>query len=71
MINKVKAFLKRVKYTFSKNYCYDQMERDGIAAFGMCEGLVGGDKFSNYLQYSCIDCPYFVDTILKGGKKDE
>ena len=24
---------------------------------GKCYGLVGGDKSTNYLQYSCIGCP--------------
>lgn len=24
---------------------------------GKCYGLVGGDKLTNYLQYSCTGCP--------------
>ena len=36
------------------------MEDQGIAVFGMCKGLAGGDFNSGYLQYKCIDCPYLV-----------
>ncbi len=25
-----------------------------------CDGVIGGDKYTNYLHYSCISCPYFT-----------
>lgn len=40
--------------------CYSKMETQGIAVFGMCGGVVGGDKGTEYLDYKCIDCPYYV-----------
>lgn len=24
-----------------------------------CYGINGGDKYTNYLHYACIECPYF------------
>lgn len=59
LISKIKDLWSRLKYQWSKNACYNEMEKQGIAIFGMCSGLAGGDKFTDYLQYSCIDCPYF------------
>lgn len=40
--------------------CYNQMESEGRASFGICGGVAGGDKSTEYLSYSCIDCPYYV-----------
>lgn len=25
---------------------------------GTCDGAVGGDRFTDYLSYSCVDCAY-------------
>lgn len=68
MISKIKAFWKRITYFMSKEYCCDQMEKEGIAVFGMCPGMIGGDKQTNYLSYSCIDCPHFVVTTEERSK---
>ncbi len=70
MLKRLKAIIAKVKYYFSHAHCYNQMEDAGIATFGMCKGLSGGDKYSGYLQYQCIDCPYFVD-IKKDKEKIE
>ena len=61
MKDKIKAFIAKVKYWWSKESCYDEMERRGIAAMGCCSGVVGGDQYSGYLSYTCIDCPHFVN----------
>lgn len=63
-MSKLIKWLKRQKDKL-KNYslyshCYNQMEDEGIAVFGCCCGLSGGDKASGYLQYGCISCPYLV-----------
>lgn len=54
-----------VKEFFSKNQCYKQREKEGTAIFGMCGGLVGGDKATDYLQYSCVDCKYYNFNLPK------
>ena len=38
------------------------MEQSGVAVFGMCSGVVGGDSNSEYLSYQCMDCPYLTLT---------
>ena len=43
--------------------CYSKMESAGYACFGSCGGKIGGDINTHYLDYDCIDCPYFVSTI--------
>lgn len=68
MIKRLKALVAKIKHYFSYSNCYNQMEDQGIATFGMCSGLSGGDKNSGYLQYQCIGCPYFVDVKKGGGK---
>lgn len=60
MLEKIRKWIYRMKYNWSKQSCYDSMERQGIAVFGMCCGIVGGDRGTGYLAYSCVDCPYFV-----------
>lgn len=66
MIYKIKLLLRKIKYYFSREYCYDCMEREGNAAFGMCCGMAGGDSQSGYLSYSCMDCPHFTLTDGSG-----
>ncbi len=63
-----KAIITKIKKWFSYNHCYNQMEDRGIAVFGMCSGLSGGDNNSGYLQYKCIDCPCFVPVEKEGGE---
>ena len=58
--DRLKKLIKRIKYSFSRESCYKEMEKQRIAVFGMCGGLVGGDRYTNYLQYDCVDCPYYV-----------
>lgn len=43
------------------------MESRGHAVFGMCSGQMGGDYETEYLSYSCMDCPYFDISIYKKG----
>lgn len=51
--------------------CYAEMESRGVSVFGSCYGQMGGGYETNYLSYSCIDCPYFVETIDGKGRKDD
>lgn len=59
LINKIRKFFRKIKYSFSKDACYDLMLEQGIAKDSICNGINGGDKYTNYLHYDCIDCPYF------------
>lgn len=34
------------------------LEYSGHAAMGLCSGLVGGTKNTEYLSESCIECPH-------------
>ena len=65
MFERTKELIEKIKYRMSKEACYDEMEGRGIAVFGICNGVTGGDRFTDYLNYSCVDCPYF-----KGLKKE-
>lgn len=40
--------------------CYNDMEDRGIAIFGSCGGVVGGDSNTEYLSEMCVSCPYYV-----------
>ncbi len=57
-MNFLMTCVKRVKYFFSKERCYTEREKEGVAIFNCCCGVVGGDKETGYLQYGCIDCKY-------------
>lgn len=54
-------FIKRIKYVLSRDACYEDMRKRGYAFFQCCGGRVGGDKYTEYLSYDCVDCPYYVD----------
>ena len=64
----IRKFIKWLKYYFSHQWCYDQMEERGIAIFGCCNGVAGGSKATNYLSESCMDCPYF--TLVDGERRE-
>lgn len=65
MLDKIKLLIEKIEYYFSHKFCYDDMERQGRAVFGMCDGLMGGDINSRYLSYHCMDCPYLILTEKK------
>ncbi len=54
-----KLFAK-IKYFFSKEYCYDNECKRGNAKNGKCGGVVGGTSYTGYLSESCVSCPYFT-----------
>ena len=56
----LKVILSKIKYFLSKESCYTEMERRGIASMGCCCGVVGGTSSTNYLSESCCDCKYFT-----------
>lgn len=58
MKRKLIDFFDRIKYRLSKDCCYDEMEKRGSAHSKRCNGLMGGDRYTNYLSYGCVDCPY-------------
>lgn len=72
MIKKTTEWLKG-KSIFSKKSCYERGEKIGYASMGCCGGLAGGDKTTLYLQYGCIDCPYFCESysVCVGRSRDK
>lgn len=44
--------------SYNHDKCYSEMVKRGVAANGVCGGLVGGTKNTGYLQEMCIDCPF-------------
>lgn len=40
-------------------WCYNHyVDESYLNDDGTCGGMVGGDIHTEYLSYSCIDCPY-------------
>lgn len=60
LIKRIKEWLKQIRYNWSLESCYNYMENRGIAVFGMCGGVVGGDHSTEYLSIECINCPYYT-----------
>ena len=61
MINKIKAFIAKIKTKIFYNRCYGYMEAVGVAVFGICSG----SYVEEYRKEKCSDCPYFRD-LRKG-----
>lgn len=58
--------LKKLMFRFSKEYCFDRMIKAGnVTKNKRCGGLCGGDKQTNYLNYSCVDCKYLDDNLIR------
>lgn len=60
--------VKRIFFTSYYDKCYEDMKNRGDAMFGTCCGQSGGDKYTDYLSYSCVNCPYF-NNLFKYGEK--
>ena len=60
MIKRIKEWIKQIRYNRSLESCYNSMEEQGIAVFGMCTGVVGGDRSTEYLSIECINCPHYT-----------
>jgi len=61
--NKILIFFRKL---FSKDKCF----REHKGKDGKCHGLYGGDRFTDYLSYSCIGCKY-LDLIIRDKKKEK
>lgn len=53
-------FIKKLRYRFSRECCYEQMKKSGYAFLNCCGGVAGGDRRTCYLSYDCIDCPHYI-----------
>ena len=66
MVKRIKEWLKQIRYNWSSESCYNNMEDQGIAVFGMCTGVVSEDRSTEYLSINCIDCPHYTPVpVLK------
>jgi hypothetical protein len=54
--------IKGAKDFFTREGCFKDREKDGIASFGVCNGLVGGTPATEWLQEACIGCKYYGGT---------
>lgn len=61
--------LNFIKSLIQNHYdsCYTDMEYRGYASMNCCGGTVGGTYATDYLSESCINCPYLVMGVRKGG----
>ena len=57
LTEKIKMFTSKIKTSIRRNMCYNDMESEGIAVFGMCAGAAT----EYYRKCNCYDCPYFRD----------
>lgn len=64
-------FIKKIRYRFSRDHCYEQMKRSGYAFLNCCGGVAGGDKYTDYLSYDCVDCPYYIPGFSADAKESQ
>lgn len=61
----VVIFSVAIKDIFFQNICdkcYLDMECEGRASFGCCQGQVYWQENVVYLKDLCVNCPYCIDT---------
>ena len=56
ILKSIHDFIRR--FTHSREWCHEEMQKRGSVGQNGCSGLVGGDYETDYLQYKCIGCPY-------------
>lgn len=72
-MNVLKGIVNRIKTrnAVTRKKCYEENgNKDGT-----CYGLYGGDRYTEYVQYGCIDCKYWQcyigDITRMDGDKNE
>jgi len=59
-------FLKKIyKIIISKDKCFEEHQRNGV-----CNGLSGGDWFTDYLDWGCVNCLHLTMILLHEVKED-
>lgn len=53
----------------SRDNCLDHRAKEGLVNKGSCKGLVCGTKATGYLQWECINYPYYKGNVIR--KDDE
>jgi hypothetical protein len=56
ILKSIYDFIRR--FTHSREWCHEEMQKRGSVGPNGCPGLVGGDYETDFLQYECIGCPY-------------
>lgn len=65
MLKKLISFLSKIFILDEFEKCYNRMEDMGIAVFGCCCGVSGGDNNTDYLSETCVSCPHLVLCDIK------
>ncbi len=64
MTDKLKRFIAKIKLRIMLTKCYNEMERKGIAIFGMCSGKWHNTKdFYEFSHKQCTICRYFREVL--------
>lgn len=63
MLKSIRDFIRR--FTHSREWCHEEMQKRGSVSPNGCPGLVGGDYETNFLQYECIGCPYIDPEVYR------
>lgn len=63
LIKSIRDFIRR--FTHSREWCHEEMQKRGSVGQNGCQGLVGGDYGTDYLQYECIGCPYIDPEVYR------
>lgn len=48
-----------------RDSCFDKRAKEGLVTKNGCKGLAGGTKATGYLQWECINCPYYKDNVIR------
>ena len=48
-----------------RDNCFDHRAKEGLVNKDGCKGLAGGTKATGYLQWECINCPYYKDNVIR------
>jgi hypothetical protein len=59
----LKGIIERIRKhdTISRDKCYKEYGESN----GKCYGICGGDKSTDYLSYSCMNCKYLAYNPIK------
>lgn len=60
--------IDRIRYSVSRDKCYDLMYEQDVATKLGCPGINGGDKSTGYMKDRCVKCQHLVEN---GGCKNE
>lgn len=60
-MKKLKTWWGNLKYKIFIHRCYKKQIADNLAIFDLCKGKSSDNTLTNFVDESCLSCPYYFN----------